>query len=208
MVRGVSEKRLRRITESISGLPTLPVMVTQMLGLVDNPKTSAADLTRLISTDQAMTAKILKLANSAFYGFPRQIATVSLAVVVLGFDTVKDLGLSISVLEGFADGDSDDLFDWERFWEHSIACGVSAKILAKHLRYRTVGEAFVGGVLHDIGKLILSQYLKEAFSEVLHLARKEELFISEAETQALGVTHAEVGKGTTFTVKLPIYPEQ
>ena len=96
------QERIKKITQSIIGLPTLPTVITQMIGLIDNPKTSAKDVAGLISTDQALTAKILKLANSAFYGFPREIATVNHAVVVLGFDTVKNLGLSVSVLERFA----------------------------------------------------------------------------------------------------------
>ncbi|MEE2831764.1 MAG: HDOD domain-containing protein, partial [Candidatus Latescibacterota bacterium] len=86
-------QRLKRITQSIIGLPTLPTVITELISLIDNPKTSARNVSQLISTDQALTAKILKLANSAFYGFPREIATVQHAVVVLGFETVKNLGL-------------------------------------------------------------------------------------------------------------------
>ena len=152
-------QRLKRITQSIIGLPTLPTVITELISLIDNPKTNARKVAQLISTDQALTAKILKLANSAFYGFPREIATVDLAVVVLGFETVKNLGLSVSVLERFSGTDGGvDEFDRQKFWEHSIACGVSARLLAGKLRYRMPGEAFAAGILHDIGRLILSQY--------------------------------------------------
>jgi putative nucleotidyltransferase with HDIG domain len=188
------QQRLKRITQSIIGLPTLPTVITQLISLIDNPKTSARNVAQLISTDQALTAKILKLANSAFYGFPREIATVDLAVVVLGFETVKNLGLSVSVLERFAgaDGDSGE-FDRQKFWEHSIACGVAARLLATKLRYRVPGEAFAAGILHDIGRLILSQYFPDEFDQVLAVMREENLYIGEAEERILGVTHADVG---------------
>lgn len=188
------QQRLKKITQSIIGLPTLPTMITQMIGLIDNPKTSARDVSRLISTDQALTAKILKLANSAFYGFPREISTVNHAVVVLGFETVKSLGLSVSVLERFARGGGEEsTFDRQKFWEHSIACGVGARLLAGKLRYRVQGEAFAAGILHDIGKLILSQYFPEEFAEIMKLVHEQDLYIGKAEEMVLGVTHAEIG---------------
>lgn len=195
--------RLRRITQSIIGLPTLPAVITQLISLIDNPKTSARSVAQLISTDQALTAKILKLANSAFYGFPREIATVDLAVVVLGFETVKSLGLSVSVLERFSGEGQHSDFDRQQFWEHSIACGVAAKILAARLPYRVPGEAFAAGILHDIGKLILSQYFPQEFREVLELAGEEDIYIGEAEERVLGVTHSDVGSWLAERWNLP-----
>jgi len=187
------QQRIKRITRSIIGLPTLPTVITQMIGLIDDPKTSASEVSQLISTDQALTAKILKLANSAFYGFSREIATVNHAVVVLGFETVKSLGLSVSVLERFAAGGAQTSFDRQKFWEHSIACGVAARLLADRLRYRVQGEAFAAGILHDIGKLILSQYFTEEFEQILSLTRDEGLYIGRAEKLVLGVTHTQIG---------------
>ena len=197
------QERIKKITQSIIGLPTLPTVITQMIGVIDNPKTSAKDVASLISTDQALTAKILKLANSAFYGFPRGIATVNHAVVVLGFDTVKNLGLSVSVLERFAGGSADTEFDRQKFWEHSIACGVAARMLAGKLRYRVEGEAFAAGILHDIGKLILSQYFTDEFGEILALVRDEDLYIGKAEEQVLGLTHTEIGHWLAEKWNLP-----
>ena len=197
------QQRLRKITQSIIGLPTLPTVITQMIGLIDNPQTSARDVSRLISTDQALTAKILKLANSAFYGFPREISTVNHAVVVLGFETVKSLGLSVSVLERFASGGSSSQFDRQRFWEHSIGCGVAARMLAARLRYRVQGEAFAAGILHDIGKLILSQYFAEEFGEIMAVVDEQDVYIGKAEEAVLGVTHAEVGSWLAERWNLP-----
>ena len=187
-------QKLRQVTEKIIGLPTLPTIVTQLIALVGNPRSSARDVAQLISTDQALTAKILKVANSAFYGFARRIATIQHAIVVLGFEAVKNLGLSVAVLKRFSSGTEHPLFDRQRFWEHAIACGVAGRMLARKFRYRRIeGEVFVGGILHDVGKLILMEYFPEEFSEALELAEAEGMPIAEAEEQILGVTHAEVG---------------
>jgi len=185
--------KIRRITERIIGLPTLPTVVAKMIELVDNPKTSAASLGKLISSDQALTAKILKLANSAYYGFPREISTVNLAIVVLGFNTVKDMGLSVSILEAFSENSDNTLFDLAKFWEHSIGCGVAARMLAKRFNYRISGEAFVAGLLHDVGKVILNQYLSHDFRRIIELVRQRECFLVEAEKEILDVTHPMVG---------------
>ena len=186
-------ERLRRITEKIIGLPTLPIVVTKLIELVGNPKTSAGDLDHLVSADQALSAKILKVANSAFYGFPRKIVTVKWAIVVLGFEAVKNIGLSVALLERFPEGESNDLFDRQQFWTHAIGCGAAARLLARRLGYRREAEAFVAGILHDIGKLILVEYFRDKFLGAVRLARNENLYISQAEEIVLGVTHAEVG---------------
>jgi putative nucleotidyltransferase with HDIG domain len=185
-------KRLRRVTERIIGLSALPTIVTQLIALVGDPRSSARQVARLISTDQALTAKILRVANSAFYGFPRKIATVQLAIVVLGFNAVKNLALSVTVLKRFSGGTDHRLFDRQRFWEHAIGCGVAARMLAKRFGGRD-GEAFVAGILHDIGKLILIEYAHDEFTDALELAEQEDIPIGQAEEEVLGVTHAEVG---------------
>jgi putative nucleotidyltransferase with HDIG domain len=197
------QRRLKKITQSIIGLPTLPTVITQLMTLIDSPKTSGRQVAQLISTDQALTARILKLANSSFYGFPREIATVQHAVVILGFETVKSLGLSVSVLQRFSGPSDNPHFDRQAFWEHSIACGVSARLLAGKLRYRLPGEAFAAGILHDVGKLILNQYFPAEFAQVIELMRAEDLYIGKAEEQILGLTHSEVGSWLADKWNLP-----
>tara|TARA_B100000902_G_scaffold377368_1_gene409517 strand:- start:466 stop:1362 length:897 start_codon:yes stop_codon:yes gene_type:complete len=197
------QDRIKQITQSIIGLPTLPTVITQMIGLIENPGTSAKEVSQLISTDQALTAKILKLANSAFYGFPRGISTVNQAVVVLGFETVKSLGLSISVLERFAVEEIKSSFDRQKFWEHSISCGVAARLLARKFNYQLRGEAFSCGILHDVGKLILSQYFADEFNQILLMSEEEYIHISKAEERVLGVTHTDIGRWLAEKWNLP-----
>ncbi|MEW6041530.1 MAG: HDOD domain-containing protein [Elusimicrobiota bacterium] len=196
-------RRIKQIAERIIGLPTLPTVVAKMIELVDNPKTSASSLAKLISSDQALTAKILKLANSAYYGFPREISTVNLAIVVLGFNTVKDMGLSVSVLDAFTDMDDIEHFEMSRFWEHSIGVGVAAKMLAHTFEYRVAGEAFVAGLLHDVGKLILNQYLHSDFLAVLKKANQEKRELKDVEIEIIGATHAQVGAWLAERWRLP-----
>ena len=203
MIKQYQNERIKRIAQNVLSLPALPTIIAKMVELIDDPRTSASRLTKLISTDQVLTAKILKLANSAFYGFPRRIATVNLAIVVLGFDTIKDLGLSVSIIGRFKKRSSDSSFDMSRFWEHSIACGVTAKMLARRLNYRISGEAFVAGLLHDIGKLILNQYFPKEFSAIMERIRTKDESFRQAEIYVLGLDHPVIGKWLVERWNLP-----
>ncbi len=196
--------RIKRITESIIGLPTLPTVVSKMIELVDNPKTSAASLARLISTDQSLTARILKLANSAYYGFSREISTVNMAIVVMGFNAVKDMGLSLSVFDMFKNSTPAGSFDINRFWEHSIGCGIASRLLAQRYQHRIAGEAFVAGLLHDIGKVILDQYAHNEFVKIMDMASNGTVSLDQAEQSVIGVNHAKVGEWLAEKWRLPL----
>jgi HD-like signal output (HDOD) protein len=195
--------RIRKITESIIGLPTLPTVVSKMIELVDNPKTSAGSLARLISADQSLTAKILKMANSAYYGFPREISTVNIAIVVMGFNAVRDMGLSVSVFDRFKEAPVNRIFDVTRFWEHSIACGVASKVIARRHHHRFSGEAFVAGLLHDIGKVVLNQYLHTDFETIMNCASQGKS-LDEAEMEIVGAGHGEIGGWLADRWRLPV----
>jgi putative nucleotidyltransferase with HDIG domain len=196
-------KRVKRITDSLISLPTLPTVIAKMLELVDNPKTSASSLSSLIMRDQVLTAKILKLANSSFYAFPRQIATVKLALVVLGFESVKEMALSFSVLGSFK-GENNKHFDNSQFWQHSVSVGACTRMLARETCYRLAGEAFVAGLLHDIGKVVLNQYLPKEFGEIQTRIFEGGVECEKAEMDVLGVTHAEVGAWLAERWNLPV----
>jgi putative nucleotidyltransferase with HDIG domain len=196
-------KRVKRITDSLISLPTLPTVIAKMLELVDNPKTSASSLSNLIMRDQVLTAKILKMANSSFYAFPRQIATVKLALVVLGFENVKEMALSLSVLNSFK-GENNKHFDTSMFWQHSVSVGACTRMLARETCYRLAGEAFVAGLLHDIGKVVLNQYLPKEFAEIQTMIFEGGRSCDEAEQEILGVTHAEVGAWLAERWNLPV----
>ncbi|MDR2578363.1 MAG: HDOD domain-containing protein [Chitinispirillales bacterium] len=195
--------RIRKVTQSVMDLPTLPTVVAKMLQMIDNQRTSADTLARLISTDQALTAKLLKLANSAYYGFSREISTVNMAIVVLGFNTVKNMGLYLSVFDVFKNSSSASGFDAVKFWEHSAACGVAARMLSKSSGSRYSGEAFVAGLLHDMGKMILSQYFENELVEVINTTREGDGDLDKAEMEVLGVSHGRVGAWLAEKWNLP-----
>jgi HD-like signal output (HDOD) protein len=174
-----------------------------MIELVDNPRTSAASLARLIGSDQSLTAKILKMANSAYYGFPREISTVNMAIIVMGFNAVRDMGLSLSVFDVFKESPANRTFDLNRFWEHSIACGVASKVIARKFHHRFAGEAFVAGLLHDIGKVVLNQYMHREFLEIMNLTAQGRI-LDEAEMEVVGAAHGEIGGWLADKWKLPV----
>lgn len=186
-------RSLRRATESVLTLPTLPIVATRLLELVDDPMVSAGALSKALSEDQVLTARILKLANSSYYGFPRRIGTVNLAVVVLGFDTVKDLVLSVAVMDLFRKGARDGRFDVARFWDHSVRVAAASRQIARLMRWRAAGECFTAGILHDIGKIVLHQYQPREFDEMVRRVVEEGVPSLDAELDVLGATHADVG---------------
>ncbi len=199
----VNPQRVKVITEKIIGLPTLPTVISKMIELVDNPKTSATSLAKLITTDQALTARILKIANSAYYGYSREISTVDMAIVVMGFNAVKEMGLSLSVFDVFKDLSNVKHFDVTEYWQHSIGCGVAAKMLAQHYYQAIAGEAFVSGLLHDIGKIIVNQYLHEEFVQIIDAVSEQKSTFDEAEQDILGVTHGQIGSWLVDKWRLP-----
>jgi HD-like signal output (HDOD) protein len=179
--------------------------------MILNPSTSAKEVAQIISSDPALTSKVLRVVNSSFYGFPNRITTVSHAIVILGFNTIKSIVLSSTIFDVFRRGGKPGDFDRAEFWKHSIGCGAAAKVLGRRINYPMLEELFIAGLLHDVGKIVLDQYVPDKFAEVGALVRSRDILIAEAETQVLGVTHADVGawlfekwnlsKGLTDTVR-------
>jgi HD-like signal output (HDOD) protein len=183
------KKRIQNILQ----LVPFPAVAMEVVRLVDNPKTNAAKLGEVISKDQALAAKVLKVANSPFYGFPKQISTINFAIVVLGFETLKEIVLSVSLASSLA-SKLDKSFDIEKFWRHSLVCGITARYLARDTGYRVAGEAFIAGLLHDIGILILAQYFRKEYQQIVAIGRKGEFTFDQIERSFLeGATHCEVG---------------
>ncbi len=182
---------LGKFIRSIDNLPTLPSVVARVNELVENPSSSAADINQAIRQDLALSARILKLVNSSFYGFPRRISSIAHAVVILGFNTVRNVVLSAFVLDSFASRDLP--FGHKTFWIHSLGVGVTASILASRRGISEGEDAFIAGLLHDVGKVVLHQYARADFAEVLKVAGEKDCLMYEAEQEVLGTTHAEVG---------------
>jgi putative nucleotidyltransferase with HDIG domain len=187
----------------IVDLPTLPTVIPQVLRIVENRRSSAGDLARVIGADQSLASRILRLANSAFYGFRREITSISHAVVLLGYDTVKSMVLAATVFDTLRDGDSGKTFDRQGFWLHAVATATAARTVARGLRLVDPDQAFVGGLLHDIGKVVLDRYFFRRYAEAAKLAGELPCLIREAEEIIFGVDHAEVGRWLAERWRLP-----
>ena len=186
-------RRVRKVVDRIQGLPTLPSMMHSINQMVLNPRTSAKELARLISSDPALTSKVLRIVNSSFYGFPSRIATVTHAIVILGFNTIKSIVLSSTIFDVFRRRSRPGDFDRAEFWKHSIGCGAAAKALGQRLKYPLLEELFIAGLLHDVGKIVLDQYLPEQFREALRRVRTKNMLLVDAEAEVFGVNHADIG---------------
>lgn len=161
--------------------------------LLEDPGVSAAELGKLLSADQGLTLRILRMANSAYYNFPRQIGTINLAIVVLGFETVKSLTLSISINDTVKNWKIHSDFDFRAYWRHSLDTALCARILAKNVNYKVPGEAFVAGLIHDVGKMLIARYFSPEFAIIRNNTKSSVKPIYEIESEVLGADHAEIG---------------
>lgn len=150
----MTQRNFSAIISHIEAFPSLPATVNQVMAVAGNPDSSARDMMKAILPDQAMCATILKIANSAFFGLPKQVATIDKAVVVLGFDEIRNIVLAKAVFSSFQKLGKNNKEAISLFWEHSFTCALAAKIMAEDLSL-PASEFFIAGLLHDIGKLAL-----------------------------------------------------
>jgi len=181
------------IIDKVKGLPTLPGMMHQVLALVQDEGTSARRLGNLISHDQAISSRLLKVANSAYYGLMREIATVQHAIVILGFKEVKSLTLGITVFDAINKTNEQVFFNREEFWMHSIGCALAGQIICNKIRGVDAETTFTAALLHDIGKLVLDSFFTQEYEKVLDRVHTNGMSIVEAEDKVMGFNHANVG---------------
>lgn len=190
-----TKKRYQRIIQDLGQIPTMPTIAARVMQIVNDPHSSAEDVAKFISRDVALTSKVLRLANSAFYGIPRTISSVNSAIVILGFNTIRSLVLSASVLKVFPSKPGLVSFDRKAFWKHSFMVGIASRMVAQIYRKKRLVDletAFSAGLLHDIGKLILEQYSNDDYLPVLKAAKEKGVPLVLAEKSLLGLTHADV----------------
>lgn len=189
--RKIVKKKLRRL----EGLPTLPPIVQRLNKLIENEETSLNQIAELIEKDQVITSKILRLANSAFYGFPKRISTVQNALMLLGVNIIKILIITSSIFDIIYKEDV-------KLWEHSVGVATCARILAEKLEIKDPQEVATAGLLHDLGKIIEKVSFKEEYKKIEELVQdgKSPLL---AEKEIFGLDHAEIGAFLMRTWNLP-----
>jgi putative nucleotidyltransferase with HDIG domain len=179
------------VMRQLHDLPSLPAVVMELLNSIDQEDVDISVLAKKVSHDQALTAKTLRLANSSLYGLQVKVTTITQAITFLGFQTTRNLITAAAVTGCFPGGDCAG-FDDKAFWRHSIATAACARVLARRLRFNQ-DYAFTAGLLHDIGRLVLSAGFPEQYAKVLAACRANDRYLLDAEREVLGVDHVEAG---------------
>jgi len=193
------------LLDRIEELPPLPAVAARVMGMADDNRTSALELAQVLSTDQALTAKLIKISNSAYYGFARRVSTVREAVLVLGFKQVRQVAVGASIMNTFRPSRPDEAFDLDLFWGHSVAVAVAAEAVAKRTRRAKPEDAFTAGILHDIGRLVIRQVKPEKFEAAVALAQTGQCSLHAAELSITGVAHDDVGRALGEKWKFPAH---
>jgi len=200
------DSKVKRVISNIRNLPTPPIVFHQIQKVINDPNVSAEQIASILSEDPAMSAKVLRLTNSAFYGLSREVESVKHAIVIIGLEAIKNLVLSASVLDMFKGKDIDNDFQ-EKFWRHSLATAFACRIVAKKFRNKIMADpdaSFSAGLLHDIGKIIISCFLDAEFAQFKEVRTNDKNSLdNEIEQQLFGFTHAEIGGFLTESWKIP-----
>ncbi len=189
-----SDNEIKRVVERIQKLPTLPEIGVEILRLAADPDVSMDDMSNVINRDPSLAARVLKVANSPFYGMPRQVDSLQLALVILGLEEVRNLALGITLLRVIKDLDTHVSYDRKKFWVHSTGCGIVARALGQKLEFCGQGTDFVAGLLHDIGKIIIDEYFGSKFVTIFNKTFVHKPAMLVAEREILGESHEMVGE--------------
>lgn len=196
-------ERIQEKVRRIKSLPTLPQLALEVSALARREDVTMADVASKIDRDPAVSSKLLRVANSSFYGLPRLVTTTEGSILVLGLKQVQNIVLGVSVVNAFPPAQGKPTFDRDKFWQHCAGVGLLSRMIAEQMGLPTNGEEFSGGVLHDIGKIVIDQYFHEELVAAMELASKKQIPMLEAERETLGVTHAEIGGWLMHQWKLP-----
>lgn len=193
-----------KIIKSVRNLPTLPTIYSTLADAMLNPRTTNEDIAKLISSDQASSIKVLKVVNSPFFGLSGRIDSISRAILHLGFNEIRNIVLSLTVINLFSKKKLINNFRPADFWKHSIGVGVSARLIGNSMGLSNVENFFISGILHDIGKLLFFEYESEEYENVFNIVEQKGCSISEAEKEVFGIDHSYIGKLLAEKWKLPI----
>ena len=196
-------ERWKPILEKLNDIPALPVVATRVTELINDPNSSSGDIADVLKKDQVLTAKVLKLINSPYYGIPGEVTDVKRALAYLGFNTLAQLVLSISVISAFKENNN-TRFSLQGFWKHALATAVASEIIAKKTGYPKPEECFTCGLLHDIGKIVLFKIAPDEFMKVVQLAERDKISFAEAERRLEVPTHGYLGEYIADKWRLPM----
>ena len=192
---------LDKLIASIQDLPSLPAVVLELMHKLDDEDAGMRLLADKIAKDQALSAKVLRLANSSFYGMQSKVSTIQQSITILGFNSVRALVTAAAVIDRYS-ANKDSSLDFDAFWRHSIGTALCAKALARHISFNQ-DHAFITGLLHDIGRLVIVTYSPRDYEQVLDCRAAQDCYLYEAEQQTLGFDHAAAGRAIMAHWKFP-----
>ncbi|MBF0303577.1 MAG: HDOD domain-containing protein [Desulfamplus sp.] len=186
----LQQRIIRLIQRNDTELPSLPVVVNKILDVASDENTTIDQLAEIISYDQGMTNKLLRLANSVYYGQRTEVDSVRRAIAVIGFDEIIGIALGMNVLSSLTDKESGLSLDMKALWIHSIGCATAAKEIAAKIHPEISGKIFIPGLLHDMGKIILAVYFKDDYRKVRALAIEQQQPLFRVERTIFDLDHA------------------
>ncbi|HWZ47058.1 MAG TPA: HDOD domain-containing protein [Herbaspirillum sp.] len=192
---------LSEVIAKIQDLPSLPIVVLELMRNINDEESDTHLLATKIAQDQALSAKVLRLANSSFYGMQRKVNTIQQAITILGLTSVRALVTGSAVIDRYRQS-KDSLLDFQAFWRHSIGTALCAKALAKKLSLNQ-DQAFLAGLLHDIGRLVLVTYSARHYQAVITYRKEHDCYLFEAEQAVLDLDHTIVGRAILEHWKFP-----
>lgn len=200
----IQEKREKTelVLSNVFNLPSVPALMIEINKLFEKPQVTNAELAKVIGRDQGIASKVLSIANSPFYGLPRKVSTIDFAIIIIGFQDIRNIVTALSMVEAFKNK-SDKGLNQKDFWLHSILTGLAAKKIAEDLGYRSGSEAFVAGLIHDLGISVMHKYFHTAFMRIRQSSEESQKGFIDCETSLLGMDHQEVGKFLAVRWNLP-----
>jgi putative nucleotidyltransferase with HDIG domain len=186
-----SNRALDKIVKLIGDLPATPGIVTLLMSLTSDVNININKITRAILSDQSLTARVLRLSNSSFYGRSKEVRTLNDAIVILGFKTLRSLVVAMSTQAMYRSGGKAEIQN--KLWEHALATAICSREIAQVVGYTQVEEAFISGLLHDIGKLVMIQKMPDVYSAIIAKVEAAQGSFLEAEDAELGFNHTDVG---------------
>jgi HD-like signal output (HDOD) protein len=189
--------------KKVSTIATLPEVTAQIIKTVEDPKSSAGQLHKIVSHDPALVTRILKVVNSAFYGLPGQIGSIERAIVLLGLNAIKNIAVAASLGQMFRGAKLCDEFGAKDLWTHCIAVGVTARELAKHMKVPVADEAFIAGMIHDVGILVSLQIQPEQLRTACERSKAPGANFCEIEREVMGMDHQQLGQALAEQWKFP-----
>ena len=195
-------KNLDSFTKNIEQIPTLQIVSKKIMSLLSDKNISLKRIADLIENDQSMTIKILKVANSAFYGTLNKVSSIDNALVILGIEEVKGILMTSSIYNFFSANENDG-FDRSQFWKHSIITSQVARYLGQYFNIKKDDTLFLSGLIHDMGKAVLDQYFHEDFLQIIEYVSSNNESFSKGEKEILGITHYQVAAKLLQQWKVP-----